>query len=264
MGMTALSIAATGMSAQQTNLNVIANNIANINTTGYKRSTAEFTDLLYDTVRSQGVSQQAGLGLVPEGAKLGLGVRLAAIRDIHLQGALQNTGNPLDLAINGQGWFQITGPDGSTLYTRDGAFNLNQDRQLVTLNGYLVEPAITIPENTTSVTINDSGMVYAYVDGQTAPTEVGQIALSTFPNEAGMEPLGDNLFRETEASGSAVSGVPNSAGYGKLLQTYLETSNVDPVHEITAMIAAQRAYEMNSKVIQAADEMSSTVTKGIR
>ncbi|GIL00249.1 MAG: flagellar basal-body rod protein FlgG [Alphaproteobacteria bacterium] len=264
MGMTALSIAATGMSAQQTNLDVIANNIANINTTGYKRSKAEFTDLLYETVRSQGVSQQAGLGLVPEGAKLGLGVRLAAIRDIHLQGALQNTGNPFDLAINGRGWFQITGPDGETLYTRDGAFNLNENRQLVTLNGYLIEPEITIPENATQVTINDSGMVYAYVDGQAAPTEVGQIALANFPNEAGLDPLGDNLFRETEASGAAVSGVPGSPNYGKLLQTYLEGSNVDAVHEITAMIAAQRAYEMNSKVIQAADEMSSTVTKGIR
>lgn len=264
MSMKALAIAATGMSAQQTNLDVIANNIANINTTGFKRAKAEFTDLLYETVRSQGVSEQAGLGLVPEGAKLGLGVRLAAIRDVHLQGALDSTGNPFDLAINGSGYFQVTGPNGDTLYTRDGAFNLNAERQLVTLNGYLVEPAITIPEDATKVTVNESGIVYAYVDGQAAATQVGQIALSNFANEAGLEPLGDNLFRETEASGSAVNGVPASDNFGKLNQGYLESSNVDAIREITEMISAQRAYEMNSKVIKAADEMSSTVTQGMR
>jgi len=264
MSMKALSIAATGMSAQQTNLDVISNNIANINTTGFKRATAEFTDLFYETLRNQGVSEQAGLGLVPEGAKLGHGVRLAAIRDIHLQGALNSTGNPLDLAINGHGWFQVTGPDGNTLYTRDGAFNLNAERQLVTLNGYLVEPAITIPQDATKVTINESGIVYADVPGQAAATQVGQIALSNFPNDAGLEPLGDNLFRETEASGSAVAGVPAADNFGNIVQGYLEASNVDAIREITEMIAAQRAYEMNSKVIQAADDMSSTVTKGIR
>jgi flagellar basal-body rod protein FlgG len=260
----ALAIAATGMAAQQTNLEVIANNIANINTTGFKRAKAEFTDLLYETVRSQSVSQQAGLGLVPEGAKLGLGVRLAAIRDLHLQGALTNTGNPLDLAINGGGWFQVTGPDGDTLYTRDGAFNLDENRQLVNANGYLVEPAITIPEEATKVTINESGMVYAYIAGDEAPTEVGQIALSNFANEAGLDPLGDNLFRVTESSGSAIAGVPATPSFGKITQGYLEASNVDPVKEITEMISAQRAYEMNSKVIQAADEMSSLVSQGLR
>lgn len=264
MSMKALAIAATGMSAQQTNLDVIANNIANINTTGFKRAKAEFTDLFYETVRSQGVSDQAGLGLVPEGAKLGLGVRLAAIRDVHLQGALDSTGNPFDLAINGNGFFQITGADGATLYTRDGAFNLNAERQLVTLNGYVVEPAITIPAEATKVTINESGIVYAHVAGVAAATQVGQIALSNFPKDAGLEPVGDNLFRETEASGSPVSGVPAAENFGKLVQNYLEASNVDPIREITEMISAQRAYEMNSKVIQAADEMSSTVTKGIR
>lgn len=264
MSIKALAIAATGMSAQQTNLEVIANNIANINTTGFKRAKAEFTDLLYENVRSQGASQQAGLENVPEGAKLGLGVKLAAIRDLHLQGALSGTGNPLDLAINGGGWFQVTGPDGNMLFTRDGAFNLNESRQLVNAGGYLIEPVITIPEEATKITINESGMVYAHIGGDAAPEEVGQLALSNFANEAGLEPLGDNLFRQTEASGSPINGVPATPTFGKIVQGYLESSNVDPVKEITEMISAQRAYEMNSKVIQAADEMSSLVSKGIR
>jgi len=264
MSFKALAIAATGMSAQQTNLDVIANNIANINTTGFKRARAEFTDLLYETIKSQGVSRQAGLEVVPEGAKLGLGVKLAAIREIHKQGALNQTSNPLDLAINGDGWFQVTGPEGETLYTRAGAFNLNQNGQLVTLHGLLVDPEITIPVDTTRVDINDSGVVFGYFDGDTAPTELGQITLSNFANDAGLEPRGDNLFSQTEASGTAVQGVPGTPSFGLINQGYLEASNVDAIKEITEMISAQRAYEMNSKVIQAVDEMSSTVTKGIR
>jgi flagellar basal-body rod protein FlgG len=264
MTMKALAIAATGMAAQQTNLEVISNNIANINTTGFKRGRAEFTDLLYETIRNQGVTNEAGGGVVPEGAKLGLGVRLAAIRDTHLQGVLKSTGNPLDVAINGDGWFQIEAPDGSTLYSRDGAFNLNETRQLVTFNGNAVIPAITIPENAVEIEISASGQVLVTLDGETQPVEAGQLALASFPNEAGLEPLGDNLFRETVASGPAVTGVPNAPGFGRLHQSYLESSNVDPVKEITEMIAAQRAYEMNSKVIKAAEEMATTVTQGLR
>lgn len=264
MSIKALSIAATGMNAQQTNLEVIANNIANINTTGFKRARAEFSDLLYETKKSQGLSQNAGVGVVPEGGKLGLGVKLSAIRDVHIQGALNETGNSFDLAINGKGWFQIVGPNGDTLYTRAGAFNLNQNGQLVTLNGNLIEPQITMPENARKITVTSSGKVFAFLDNQETPTELGQITLSNFVNQAGLEPLGDNLFAATEASGTAVQGIPGEPSYGKISQGYLEASNVDAIKEITQMIAAQRAYEMNSKVIQASDEMSSVVTKGIR
>jgi len=264
MSLKALAIAATGMSAQQTNLEVISNNIANINTTGFKRARAEFTDLLYENVRSQGISQQAGAGLVPEGAKLGLGVKLAAIRDIHIQGVLTETGNPLDVAINGSGWFQVTGGDGETLYTRSGAFNLNEDGQLVTLKGLLVDPEITIPSDAKSITISSSGVVSALLAGSVIPEELGQMTLANFANEAGLEPRGDSMFSQTDSSGAAVTGIPGETSFGTMNQRYLESSNVDAIKEITQMIAAQRAYEMNSKVIQAADEMSSTVSKGIR
>lgn len=264
MSIKALAIAATGMNAQQTNLEVIANNIANINTTGFKRARAEFTDLMYQNVQTQGVARQAGLEIVPEGGKLGLGVKLAAIRDIHLQGTLTQTGNPLDIAINGQGFFQVTGPTGDTLYTRAGAFNLNQNGQMVNLNGYLVEPQITVPENSRQVTISASGQVFALLDGDVIPTELGQLTMSNFANVAGLEPLGDNLFAETDASGTAIQGVGGDPNFGSIQQGYLEASNVDAIKEITNMIQAQRAYEMNSKVIQAADEMSSTVSQGIR
>lgn len=264
MSLKALAVAATGMSAQQTNLDVIANNIANINTTGFKRARAEFTDLLYETVRNQGISQQAGLGVVPEGAKLGLGVKLAAIRDVHLQGVLAQTGNPLDVAVKGNGWFQVTGGDGETLYTRSGAWNLNENGQLVTLKGLLIDPAITVPVNSSNLSISSSGTVSAFLEGDTVATELGQLSLSSFVNEAGLEPRGDSLFSPTDASGAAVTGAPGEGNFGQVAQGYLESSNVDAIKEITQMISAQRAYEMNSKVIQAADEMSSTVSKGIR
>ena len=264
MSIKALSIAATGMNAQQTNLEVVANNIANINTTGFKRARAEFTDLMYENVRSQGVAQQAGLEVVPEGGKLGLGVKLAAIRDIHVQGVLNQTGNPLDIALNGNGFFQLTNPNGETVYTRAGAFNLNQNGQLVSLNGYLVEPQITVPTESRQITVSATGEVLAHIDGDVVPTSLGQLTLSNFVNEAGLEPLGDNLFAATEASGTAVQGVPGSSNFATVSQGYLEASNVDAIKEITAMIYAQRAYEMNSKVIQAADEMSSVVTQSLR
>jgi len=260
--MRALAIAATGMNAQQTNVEVIANNIANINTTGFKRSRAEFTDLLYQVERMAGVPARGGEGLVPEGSSIGLGVRTAAVRAVHIQGSMEQTGNDLDLAINGQGYFQIQGPGGEVLYTRDGAFNKSDTGQIVTLDGFTVDPGITIPENATKVTANNTGEVYATVDGE--EQLVGQLTLVNFANEPGLKAEGGNLFRETAASGAPIAGVPGDEGYGVIHQGYLENSNVDPVKEISALIAAQRAYEMNSKVIQAADEMSGVVSKGIR
>ncbi|MCT7665882.1 flagellar basal-body rod protein FlgG [Shinella kummerowiae] len=260
--MKALAIAATGMNAQQTNLEVIANNIANINTTGFKRARAEFSDLLYQTERAAGVPNRANQSVVPEGAIVGLGVKTAAVRNLHLQGGLTSTGNSFDLALIGRGWFQIEAADGSTLYTRAGAFNTNADGQLVTLDGYTVVPGITVPQDATEVTVSKSGQVFATVGGD--QQDLGQITLANFVNEAGLEPLGENLFRETAASGPANVGAPDEAGFAYIQQNYLEASNVDPVKEITDLISAQRAYEMNSKIIQAADEMAAVVSKNLR
>jgi flagellar basal-body rod protein FlgG len=262
--MRALAIAATGMSAQQTNLEVIANNIANVNTTAFKRARAEFTDLLYQAERLQGAPIRGGQNSVPEGAQIGLGVRTAAIRNLHQQGALAQTGNRLDLALEGPGWFQVVGADGDTLYTRAGAFNTNANGEIVTLDGYTVDPTITAPSGTTDIVVNASGQIYARVASQTSLQLLGQLNLATFANDAGLEPLGGNLYRETDASGGPVTGVPADPGFAKIHQGYLESSNVDPVKDITELIAAQRAYEMNSKVIQAADEMAGTISKGIR
>jgi flagellar basal-body rod protein FlgG len=262
--MRALSIAATGMAAEQTNVEVIANNIANINTTAFKRAQAEFSDLIYQTERPAGVPESGGDNVVPEGAQLGLGVRTVGIRNLHIQGPLAQTSNPLDLAISGRGWFQVTGPGGETLYTRAGSFNRSSTGQLVTGDGNLVQPAITFPAATTEVVVNETGDVYAQVAGQTAPQLLGQLTLVDFANDAGLQPLGNNLYRETAASGQPAPGVAGDPGFGAIHQGYLEGSNVDPVKEITELIAAQRAYEMNSKVIQAADDMASTVSKGIR
>ncbi|HTV71653.1 MAG TPA: flagellar basal-body rod protein FlgG [Rhizobiaceae bacterium] len=262
--MKALAIAATGMNAQQTNLEVIANNIANINTTGFKRARAEFTDLLYQVERLQGVPSRANQAIVPEGASVGLGVKTAAIRNLHIQGALTSTGNKLDLALMGNGWFQVEGADGQTLYTRAGAFNTNANGDIVTIDGFTVMPAITVPENTVEVIVNKSGQVFARIDGQIELQELGQFTIAAFANEAGLAPLGDNLFQETAASGAANVGVPGDVGFATIQQGYLENSNVDPVAEISELISAQRAYEMNSKVIKAADEMASVVSQSIR
>jgi len=262
--MRALTIAATGMSAQQLNVEVIANNIANINTTAFKRARAEFTDLLYQAERLQGVSNRGRDATVPEGAQIGLGVRTAAVRNLNIQGALTSTGNKLDFAINGRGWFQIQGGDGQTIYTRDGSFSMNAQGQIVTSDGYPLIPTIQTPQNATSITISQSGLVTASIAGQTAPQQIGQLTISTFTNEAGLEPLGSNLFRETSASGPAVNGAPADPGFGLISQGYLESSNVDPVKEITDLISAQRAYEMNSKIIQAVDDMASTISKNMR
>jgi flagellar basal-body rod protein FlgG len=262
--MKALAIAATGMNAQQTNLEVIANNIANINTTGFKRAKAEFSDLLYQVDRMQGVPNRANTSLVPEGVSIGLGVKTSSVRNLHIQGSLVSTGNKFDVALTGNGWFQIDGADGQTLYTRAGAFNTNATGQLVTIDGLTVQPAITVPTEAIEVIINKTGQVFARLDGQADLQELGQFTLANFANEAGLAPLGDNLFQETPASGTANVGVPGDPGFASMEQGYLEASNVDPVKEITELISAQRAYEMNSKVIKAADEMSAVVSQSMR
>jgi flagellar basal-body rod protein FlgG len=260
----ALAIAATGMSAQQQNIEVIAHNIANINTTGFKRARAEFTDLLYQTERLQGVSNRGRDATIPQGAQFGLGVRIAAVRSLQQQGAMTNTGNTYDLSMNGRGWFQVLGPDGETVYTRAGSFSTNENGQLVTVDGYQLTPTITVPNNALSVSISQTGLVNAMVAGQQQPQQIGQLTIATFPNDAGLDSLGGNLFRQTFASGQPVVGVPGDPGFGTVNQGYLESSNVDPVKELVNLIAAQRAFELNSKVIQATDEIAGTVSKGIR
>jgi flagellar basal-body rod protein FlgG len=259
--MRAMNIAATGMSAQQTNVEVIANNIANQSTTGFKRQRAEFQDLLYQTERRGGATSSDSGTIVPIGVQIGIGVKTAAVNRINIQGNLIQTGNPLDLAIQGRGFFQILQPDGTTAYTRDGSFALSPTGEIVTADGFVVQPGITIPQNTISVSVNSSGQVQALVAGQLNPQTVGQLQLANFPNEAGLEALGNNLLLETPASGQPTTGNPGSTGFGTLNQGLIETSNVDIVSEITSLITAQRAYEMNSKVIQATDQMMSSLNQ---
>jgi flagellar basal-body rod protein FlgG len=259
--MRSLQIAATGMQAQQTNIEVISNNIANISTTGFKRRRAEFQDLIYQNLRRTG-SQSADTGtLLPSGAQLGLGVRTAAIYRISEQGNLQQTENRFDIAIRGNGYFQVLMPSGETAYTRDGTFGLSAEGTIVTAEGFTVQPAITIPPAARDVTINATGEVLAKIDGQVQPQNVGQIQLAIFANEGGLEAIGENLFLATPGSGDAQQAAPGAAGYGQVLQGFIETSNVNVVQEITALITAQRAYEMNSRVISASDEMLSTLTR---
>jgi flagellar basal-body rod protein FlgG len=258
--MRSLAIAATGMNAQQLNVDVIANNIANINTTSYKRARGEFTDLLYQVERAAGVPNRGGQDTVPEGARVGLGVRTAAVRYLHIQGALAQTGNKLDVALNGRGWFQVQGADGEPLYTRAGAFNLNENGEIVTVDGYVVQPAMTVPIDATEVVVNQTGQVFVRVGNQAELQEVGQFTVGNFINDAGLDPIGGNLYRESVASGPATLGLAGDVGFGIIHQGYLESSNVDPVKEITELIQAQRHYEMNSKVIQTADSMYGTMT----
>ncbi|MFO1113132.1 MAG: flagellar basal-body rod protein FlgG [Rhodospirillales bacterium] len=257
--MKALNIAATGMLAQQRNVEVVSNNLANMNTTGFLRRRTEFQDLLYQNLRRGGSTSSENGEVVPTGVQIGTGVRLAGVYRIHTQGNLTTTDNPFDLAIQGKGFFQVEMPDGSTAYTRDGTFQLNAEGQIVTHDGRLVQPAIAVPVDALDVTINQSGEVLAKIDGQVEMQNVGQLQLAVFPNEAGLEAIGSNLLRETAASGAAVVGQPQALGFGSLQQGFLETSNVNAVEEITNLISAQRAYEMNSKVIQAADQMLATV-----
>jgi len=257
--MQSLNIAATGMAAQATHVEVISNNIANMNTTGYKRQRAEFQDLLYQDHRRVGTNSSDAGTTVPSGIQLGVGVKTAATYRINEQGSLISTDNELDVAIRGEGFFVVDLPNGQTGYTRAGSFQLDQNGTIVTADGYQVQPGITVPEDALSVTINESGQVFVQIDGQIEQTNVGQITLATFQNVAGLDSIGNNLMLETNASGAAVTGVPGAAGFGNLLQNFLENSNVDPVQEITNLITAQRAYELNSKVIETSDQMMSTV-----
>ncbi len=259
--MEALRTAATGMAAQQLNVEVISNNIANMNTVGFKRQRAEFEDLLYQTMEQAGAQSSDQGTIVPTGVQIGAGVKAAGVYRITEQGALSKTGNQYDLAIDGRGFFQVLTPSGETAYTRAGNFSVNDQGQLCTTDGYLVQPAISVPQDAVSVSISKTGQVQVTSAGQSTPQVVGQLELSTFVNEAGLEAVGDNLFMESAASGAANTGAPGSVGFGNLMQGYTEASNVDAVSEITALIVAQRAYEMNSKVITTADQMLSTASQ---
>ena len=256
--MQALRTAATGMAAQQLNVEVISNNIANMNTIGFKRQSAVFEDLLYQTQEQPGVQSSDQGTVVPTGVQIGAGVQAGSVYRITGQGTLTNTGNSLDIAINGAGYFQVLMPDGSTAYTRAGNFSVNAQGQIVTADGYLVQPTITIPQGSSNISISQQGQVQVTTPGNTTPTVVGQLTLATFLNDAGLDAIGNNLFDESAASGAATVGNPGSAGVGVVMQGYTEASNVDPVTEITNLIVAQRAYEMNSKVVTTADQMLST------
>lgn len=258
--MRSMDIGATGMLAQQLNVEVVANNIANMNTTAYQRRRSEFQDLLYQNLRRVG-SESSGQGtIVPVGVQVGVGVKAAAVYRIGEQGNLTMTENRLDVAINGQGYFMVTLPSGETGYTRAGSFQLSPDGVIVTADGYQLQPGLTVPANTVDITINQAGQVYATIDGQTAQQQIGTIELARFVNDAGLQAIGDNILKESTASGQAITGNPTDAGFGGLQQGFLETSNVNVVQEITNLITAQRAYEMNSKVIQTSDQMLSTMT----
>lgn len=261
MSIRALNIAGTGMLAMQTNVEVISNNIANMNTTAYNRRRTEFNDLLYQDLRRVGSTSSDAGTIVPSGVQLGLGVKTAAVYRITEQGSLLSTENSLDLAMQGRGYFQVELPDGETAYTRDGAFQLSPDGEVVTHDGFLVEGLQAIPVDAISIDVNQQGEVFYKQDGVIDPQSAGQLQIATFPNDAGLEAIGDNLYLETPASGNENVGVPGDQGFGTILQGFLETSNVNVVSEITDLISAQRAYEMNSKVIQTADEMSSTVNQ---
>lgn len=263
MSIRALNIAGTGMLAQQTNVEVISNNIANMNTTAYTRRRTEFNDLLYQDLRRVGSTSSDAGTIVPSGVQLGLGVKTAAVYRISEQGSLLSTDNTLDIALQGRGYFQIQLPSGEIAYTRDGSFQLSANGEVVTHDGFLVDGLQAIPADAIGVSVNPQGEVFFKQDGVIDPQSAGQFQIATFANDAGLEAIGDNLFLETPASGNATVGVPGTPGFGTVLQGFLETSNVNVVSEITELISAQRAYEMNSKVVQTADEMYSTVTQMI-
>lgn len=252
--MRALWIAKTGMEAQQTQLDVTSNNLANVATNGYKKSHAVFEDLMYQTLRQSGANSSEQTQL-PTGLQVGLGVRTVATSRQFSQGNLTQTGNTWDIAVKGQGFFEIQMPDGTNAYTRDGAFQTSSTGQLVTNNGYTVQPGITVPANAQTVTVAPDGTVSATIPGQTAPQVLGQLQLVSFINPAGLEAKGQNLFAETAASGTPTSGTPGNNGLGTLQQGYTESSNVNVVEELVSMIQTQRAYELNSKAIQTADQM---------
>ncbi|MCB1756334.1 MAG: flagellar basal-body rod protein FlgG [Gammaproteobacteria bacterium] len=250
----ALWAAKTGLDAQQTRMSVISNNLANVNTTGFKRDRAVFEDLVYQNVRQAGAQSSQDTQL-PSGLSIGTGVRVVATEKLFTQGNLTTTESQTDLAIQGRGFFEILMPDGSTAYTRDGSFQLDSQGQMVTSSGFVLQPGITVPDNTTSLTIGLDGTVTAQIAGNTAPTQLGSIQLTDFINPSGLQALGSNLFAETAASGSPQQGTPGLNGLGMLEQGSVETSNVNVVEEMVGMIETQRAYEINSKAISTADGM---------
>lgn len=254
--MRALWTSATGMMAQQMNMDVVANNLANVNTTGFKRSRVDFQDLLYQSSRQAGTTAAQG-SQVPTGEQVGLGTRPAAVQKIYTQGEYQETDNPLDVAIEGDGFFQVLTPDGNTGYTRDGAFKMDSQGRIVTSDGYPIQPEITIPSEATAIAIGNDGTVSVTLPGQTDPQELGKIQLAKFLNPAGLNSNGRNILTPTAASGEAVTGTPGLTGFGTLAQNTIERSNVQVVEEMVNMIVAQRAYEVNSKSIQTADDMLS-------
>lgn len=258
----ALWVAKTGLDAQATRMTVISNNLANVSTTGFKRGRAAFEDLLYQTVRQAGgqTSQQTQ---APTGLNLGTGVRVVATDRQFSQGNLQQTSNPLDLAVNGRGFFQVTMPDGTTAYTRDGGFQLDSQGQLVTNGGFLIDPGITIPEGTQSVTIGADGTVSVKLAGEPAPQQIGSLTLADFVNPGGLQSVGENLYTETAASGTPQNGTPGLNGLGRIVQGSLESSNVNVVEELVNMIETQRAYEMNSKAISTTDQMLAYVSNNL-
>lgn len=262
--MKSLRIAATGMQAQELNVEVISNNIANMRTTGFKQVRAEFQDLLYQDIRRVGATSSEAGNLIPTGVQVGYGVKTGATARIMSQGNMQQTGKELDVAIRGEGFFSVELPSGQTAYTRDGSFELDANGNLVTLDGFILQPNITVPNNARSITINREGTVQVLTDTSTTPTNLGQIQLSRFVNKAGLQSIGDNLYLETPASGNAIDGVADAEGFGSVLQNFLESSNVNAVSELSDLIAAQRAYEMNAKVISASDEMMSATSNIVR
>lgn len=255
-----LWIARTGLDAQQTSLDVIANNLANVSTNGFKRARAVFEDLLYQTIRQPG-AQSSQSTQIPSGLQLGTGAQPISTARIHTQGSLQQTGNDLDVAINGAGFIQVLLPDGTTAYTRDGSFQKDNQGQLVTSNGYPVQPNITIPADALTVTISSDGVVSVTQPGSSAVTQVGTMQVATFINVGGLQSIGENLFLETASSGAPTPSTPGSNGAGLLNQRYVETSNVNVAEELVSMIQTQRAYELNSKVVSTSDQMLARLTQ---
>ena len=262
--MRALHTAATGMKAQELNVQVISNNIANMRTTGYKRQRAEFQDLLYEHVRRIGTQTSEQGNILPVGIDLGSGVKTVGTPRVMTQGTLASTGSDLDVAIRGEGLFKIQMPDSTFSYTRDGSFQMDAQGRIVTAQGNVVQPGLTIPQNASSITINTQGQVSVTIPGNSTPTVVGQLTLTRFINKAGLLPIGDNLFVETPASGAPQDGVPATDGMGDLQQRNLEQANVEAVTEISDLIAAQRAYEMNAKVVTATDQMLAATSNLMR
>ncbi len=258
----ALWVAKTGLDAQQTRMTVVSNNLANVNTTGFKKDRAVFQDLMYQTVRQSG-GQSTQNTQLPSGLSLGTGVRVAATEKLQTQGNIVQTGNSLDVAIEGRGFLQVLQPDGTLAYTRDGTLQMDNQGQLVTSNGMAIQPAITLPSGTQTVTIGQDGTVTAQVAGQSSPVTVGNLTLADFVNPTGLQPIGDNLFVETAASGTPTTGTPGQSGLGTLQQGALESSNVNIAEELVNMIETQRAFETNSKAIASTDQMLQYVTNNI-